>query len=274
MKYKVLLFFIFCLGNLVVHAQTEDVATAVKKINAIKKDAKYLYAESTTSDWEQAYENAKALLDSEIEAWVKEQSKGKKDSLVAEAKGYVARINNQVMEVKTRRGNLFRVFVYIQKNNIMTYTDDDDFLVTSLVDNVEQGKTETIAETKTETGAIAETKAVSGTESVVETIADDSSDLSEEEKAFLALRKPQEIEPFLKKYTCEYGKLATLPKLQYYYVVVFAKESIVAYLKLTSLAHVDANGKSIPMYNLGSKQMDELNDYRGKGWGAIWFIFK
>lgn len=264
MKYKVLLFLIFYIGNFVAHAQTEDVTTAVKKINAIKKDAKYLYAESTTSDWEQAYENAKALLDSEIEAWVKEQAKGKKDSLVAEAKGYVARINNQVMEVKTRRGNLFRVFVYIQKNNIMTYTDDDDFLVTSLVDSVEQGKTETIAESK----------AIVGTESVVETIADDSSDLSEEEKAFLALRKPQEIEPFLKKYTCEYGKLSTLPKLQYYHVIVFAKESIVAYLKLTSLAHVDADGKSIPMYNLGSKQMDDLNDYRGKGWGAIWFIFK
>lgn len=270
MKYKVLLFLFFCMGNLVTHAQTEDAATAVKKINAIKKDTKYLYAESTTSDWEQAYENAKALLDSEIEAWLKEQSKGKKDTLASEAKGYVARINNQVMEVKTRRGNLFRVFVYIQKSNVMTYTDDDDFLVTNL-----ESTAEPIKETVTEPAiGVAKEQAKETTEQVAESITDDSSELSEEEKAFLAIKRPQEIEPFLKKYACEYGKLSTLPKLQYYHVVVFAKDSIVAYLKLTSLAHVDANGKSIPMYNLGSKQMDELNDYRGKGWGAIWFIFK
>ena len=261
MKCKVLLLLVMSISCLMSYAQTEDVAAATKKINAIKKDSKYLYAESTTSNWEQAYENAKALLDTEIEGWVYEQSKKEQNKQTSVTKGYVARINNQVMEVKTRRGKLFRVFVYIQKSNILTYTENDDFLVTKM-DSVGEVSKKTVSSVSTVL------------ESMVEPVKQFSYALTEQDKTFLSLTQPQDIESFLKTHTDQYGKLSALPEQQDYYIIVFAKQSIVAHLKKTALEGVETSNNHFPVVNLNSLSVDNLNDYKEKGWGAIWFVMK
>ena len=54
----------------------EDVASALKQINAIKVDgAKSLSAHSTSAQWEDAFDNAKALLEIKIEEWAHEKAK-------------------------------------------------------------------------------------------------------------------------------------------------------------------------------------------------------
>ena len=75
MKRYSLLFCLVCLFAHLGFAQDKEVKEAMKQINSIKADSKYLYAESTTKDWDQAYEDAKSLLLVEIDNWVKSQGK-------------------------------------------------------------------------------------------------------------------------------------------------------------------------------------------------------
>ena len=66
-----------------------------QQINAIKMENDvYLFAESTTETWEAALDNAKCLLNIEIENYVK--SVGLKDSVV----GVIARACNKMMQLK------------------------------------------------------------------------------------------------------------------------------------------------------------------------------
>lgn len=250
----------------------------MKQINSIKADSKYLYAESTTKDWDQAYEDAKSLLLVEIDNWVKSQ--GKKNE---EIKGYVARIENNFMEVKTRRGNLFRVFVYIKKKNIMTYNEDVDVTVNSLNttqdESSQENKKSTTFESKTEpvddvyvVDSVNE-EANSETEISSDTLAEDTSTeasvtytLNSKETAFVALSESSGIQGFLKDYASNYAKLSTMSKQQDSYVMLFSKENVEKHFKF-----VATEGKVL---DLDTMQYDNLDEYKGLGYGGIWFIMK
>ena len=242
----------------------------MKQINSIKADSKYLYAESTTKDWDQAYEDAKSLLLVEIDNWVKSQ--GKKNE---EIKGYVARIENNFMEVKTRRGNLFRVFVYIKKKNIMTYNEDVDVTVNSL--NITQdesspeNKKSTTFESKTEPAddvyvvdSVNE-EANSEIEICPDTLAEDTTTeasvtytLNSKETAFVALSESSGIQGFLKDYASSYAKLSTMSKQQDCYVMLFSKENVEKHFKF-----VATEGKVL---DLDTMQYDNLDEYKGLGY--------
>ncbi len=89
--------------------RAQDVLSPGQQINEIKKHPDtYLFAESTTETWESALDNAKFLLCIEVENYVKEQ--GKQDSVL----GYIAKAKNQILELKSMRGERFRAFVYIR----------------------------------------------------------------------------------------------------------------------------------------------------------------
>lgn len=250
----------------------------MKQINSIKADSKYLYAESTTKDWDQAYEDAKSLLLVEIDNWVKSQ--GKKNE---EIKGYVARIENNFMEVKTRRGNLFRVFVYIKKKNIMTYNEDVDVTVNSLNitqdESSQENKKSTTFESKTEpvddvyvVDSVNE-EANSETEICPDTLAEDTTTeasvtytLNSKETAFVALSESSGIQGFLKDYASNYAKLSTMSKQQDCYVMLFSKEYVEKHFKF-----VATEGKVL---DLDTMQYDNLDEYKGLGYGGIWFVMK
>lgn len=250
----------------------------MKQINSIKADSKYLYAESTTKDWDQAYEDAKSLLLVEIDNWVKSQ--GKKNE---EIKGYVARIENNFMEVKTRRGNLFRVFVYIKKKNIMTYNEDVDVTVNSLNitqdESSQENKKSTTFESKTEPAddvyvvdSVNE-EANSEIEICPDTLAEDTTTeasvtytLNSKETAFVALSESSGIQEFLKDYASNYAKLSTMSKQQDCYVMLFSKENVEKHFKF-----VATEGKVL---DLDTMQYDNLDEYKGLGYGGIWFVMK
>lgn len=258
-------------------AQDKEVKEAIKQINSIKADSKYLYAESTTKDWDQAYEDAKALLLVEIDNWVKSQ--GKKNE---EIKGYVARIENNFMEVKTRRGNLFRVFVYIKKKNIMTYNEDVDVTVNSLSatsdESSKESKTTDSFESKTEpvddvyvstASEEANSEAPTNTDTIAEDVSSESSvayTLNSKETAFVSLSESSGIQGFLKEHASNYAKLSTMSKQQDCYVMLFSKENVDKHFKF-----IASEGKVL---DLDTMQYDNLDEYKGLGYGGIWFVMK
>ena len=104
-------------------AQTNDSAQAMQQINAIKKNTDYVYAEATSPTWENAYDNAKSLLAINMEEWIK-SCKG-----VEDVQGVIARAGNNILQVRSQRGKLFRAFLYVKKSDIIVFTDTKDVLV-------------------------------------------------------------------------------------------------------------------------------------------------
>lgn len=187
------------------------------------------------------------------------------------------------MEVKTRRGNLFRVFVYIKKKNIMTYNEDVDVTVNSL--NITQdesspeNKKSTTFESKTEPAddvyvvdSVNE-EANSEIEICPDTLAEDTTTeasvtytLNSKETAFVALSESSGIQGFLKDYASSYAKLSTMSKQQDCYVMLFSKENVEKHFKF-----VATEGKVL---DLDTMQYDNLDEYKGLGYGGIWFVMK
>ena len=68
---KTLIYLMLIIGWLSASAQTAtDVA---KDINKVKRDTMYIYAESTTKDLSEAYNNARAILEMKVGDWVRTQ---------------------------------------------------------------------------------------------------------------------------------------------------------------------------------------------------------
>ena len=101
-----------------------------QQINAIKMENDvYLFAESTTETWEAALDNAKCLLNIEIENYVK--SVGLKDSVV----GVIARACNKMMQLKAMRGSRYRAFVYVKKAELIPYLAGEEVMIVSVANN-------------------------------------------------------------------------------------------------------------------------------------------
>lgn len=102
-------------------AQDPNDAARVKEINKIKKSSDYLYAESTTKDLESAVDNALSLLEMTVEEWAKAEHK--------DINRFVVRANNDIETIRTRRGDFYRVFVYIKKKDVLPVKNDEVLLV-------------------------------------------------------------------------------------------------------------------------------------------------
>lgn len=85
------------------------------EINKIKKDRNYLTATgSSTISEEDALEKAREQIDASIAQWLSENAKG-------DISGYVAKSKESLTVIDTKRGNLFRSFVYVKKQEILPY---------------------------------------------------------------------------------------------------------------------------------------------------------
>ena len=85
-----------------------------KKINSIKKSDQYIYCEVTTDEQQKAIDLAEEGLDVEINRWVAQQKKFR------DSPQYVARNTNSYWErITLPRGNMYRVFVYVKKSDIL-----------------------------------------------------------------------------------------------------------------------------------------------------------
>ena len=85
-----------------------------KKINKIKRNTQYLYAEATMKDADEAYETAVELLNGYIDEYVQSKKKfNSSDNIIIKDMG------KNSDKIQMQRGELTRVFVYVKKSDII-----------------------------------------------------------------------------------------------------------------------------------------------------------
>lgn len=214
---------------------------ATQSINEIKSHPDiYLYAESTSQTWEEALDNAKYLLGVEIETWVKTL-----DSKPAD--GYIAEAQNNILSLKSMRGDRFRAFVYVRKSDIMPIANASQLVVVPISEKHKTTITEVSSTQKTNVPEYQPT---------------------EFEEEMMSIADARNIEPFIKRFKTEgkiasYGNYSTFPQNANCYIFVHSLElNIVAYLR--------KEGKSIT--NVKTGKPDQLSNY--EGCGVLWFHMK
>lgn len=85
-----------------------------KKINSIKKDSQYLYAEATAPTEDEAHDIAEEILYDEINEWAATKKKLQNSANLA--------VNNKQSlwtTISLPRGNMYRSFIYVKKSDIL-----------------------------------------------------------------------------------------------------------------------------------------------------------
>ena len=245
-------------------AISQDLSTqeTIKNINKIKMDSKYLYAESTNKEWEEAYENSKALLGVMISEWAMKNADKEVDLYVAQSKEHI-------LSIKTRRGDLYRSFVYVKKSDIIPISDERELMVVKMDKNTDHAD---LSITQANELDDVEKKDITNeTTAIVEPeILEDQDDpiavaLAIEEK-MKKIRSFYEIENFVNRLKKDnrlksFGKYKTMPDNENCYLLVYNPQGkIPAVLK--------RNGKNY--FNLNTHQADNISNY--EGCGAIWIL--
>ena len=247
--------------------------TPQQQINAIKMDMDtYLFAESTTESWESALENAKFLLNIEIENFIK--SLGLKDSVV----GFVARASNKMMQLQSMRGSRYRAFIYVKKSEIVPYLAGEEVMnvptdahsqITPF-DPVKAAAEKAAAEKAAAEQAAAEQAAaeqarLDSIKAAEEAARLEAAKLTDMERDILAVTAGADIGAFVKELSNNnaiqaYGTFKDMPENTDCLLFVYNRDKeIVAYLRKTGNTY----------FNLQTKQTDSITNY--KGCGAIWF---
>ena len=92
-----------------VQAQNKTQIDSLDKINTIKRDTSFIYAESTMKDAIEAQSGAKAILELKLQDWLRNKvPEGEALMLVSNSK-------EQWFSLLTRRGEYNRIFVYVAK---------------------------------------------------------------------------------------------------------------------------------------------------------------
>ena len=245
--------------------------TPQQQINAIKMDMDtYLFAESTTESWESALENAKFLLNIEIENFIK--SLGLKDSVV----GFVARASNKMMQLQSMRGSRYRAFIYVKKSEIVPYLAGEEVMYASTdshskitpfdpVKAAEEAAEKAAAEKAAAEKAAAEQARLDSIKAAEEAARLEAAKLTDMERDMLAVTAGADIGAFVKELSNNnaiqaYGKFKDMPENTDCLLFVYNRDKeIVAYLRKTGNTY----------FNLQTKQTDSITNY--KGCGAIWF---
>ena len=242
--------------------------TPQQQINAIKMDMDtYLFAESTTESWESALENAKFLLNIEIENFIK--SLGLKDSVV----GFVARASNKMMQLQSMRGSRYRAFIYVKKSEIVPYLAGEEVMnvptdahsqITHF-DPVKAAAEKAAAEKAAAEKAAAEQARLDSIKAAEEAARLEAAKLTDMERDMLAVTAGADIGAFVMGLSNNnaiqaYGKFRDMPENVDCLLFVYNRDKeIVAYLRKTGNTY----------FNLQTKQTDSITNY--KGCGAIWF---
>ncbi len=243
--------------------RAQDTPSVVQQINAIKKNPDtYLFAESTTETWESAVENAKFLLDMEMENYIK--SLNLQDSIA----GYIAKAYNQVLQLKSMRGERYRAFLYIKKSELVSYHPNEQVLVypksgesfvASFDPTAQNGADRESATSEsvqiTKQAPLTQSKEGNLHTSVV---------LTELEKQMLSVNTGDDIGAFIRQHKKDgtiigYGRYRDMPDGCKCCLFVYNTDrQIIAYLRKNGNQYI----------NLKTKQTDTISNY--KGCGAIW----
>ena len=232
--------------------------TPQQQINAIKMDMDtYLFAESTTESWESALENAKFLLNIEIENFIK--SLGLKDSVV----GFVARASNKMMQLQSMRGSRYRAFIYVKKSEIVPFLAGEE--VMNVPTDAHSQITPFDPVKAAAEQAAAEQARLDSIKAAEEAARLEAAKLTDMERDMLAVTAGADIGAFVKELSNNnaiqaYGTFKDMPENTDCLLFVYNRDKeIVAYLRKTGNTY----------FNLQTKQTDSITNY--KGCGAIWF---
>lgn len=259
------------------------------EINKIKRSRNYLTVTGTSMfSAEEASENARMLIDVEIEQWLQENAEG-------DIAGYVAKSKENLAVIETKRGSLFRAFIYVKKKDILPYYEDETVMaelpnpiVTDtpiIVDTmkVEEITTppveENIVEVKSEEELVSTVEYLPPIEKPVEEVivvslesASGGVSNMEEEKSMLKTYSVSSISKYLGKLKqadklAEYGKEVAWPSNGVVYFFFADYNNVVrGYIKMT-------DGTA---FNLANGEEVELADYLTKYETGtyIWFTLK
>ena len=224
----------------------QSLSDIAKNINQVKRDTMYIYAEATMKDLSEAFNGARALLEMKVGDWVRNQYPNEGiDVCIVKAKDHL-------IQLETRRGELYRAFVYVKKNDIMPVSDKKEVAIFEVGSGGQSFSNEAVTIISENTPVFDEV--------VVE--------LTSDEKEMKKVNNFYEIEPFIKSLKNkgrlkEYGKYATMPLNQDCHLFVYDKQgNILAFLR---------QANSI-QYNLNTLKEDDVKNY--KNCGAIWFQIK
>lgn len=223
-----------------------DTATvsAINEINRIKMNPQdYIFAEATRKDWTEAYEIARAMLQQNLTDWLME-TQG------ADIKGCVARSDEKFIEIKAKRGELYRAFVYLKKTDILPFEEPHKIIGTTIPEK--EVKHNVVLKQSSES----EQKSVSKASPTL---------LTPIEREMIKIVKSSDIRSFIKDYEekakiLSYGKYSNRPSSGLYYMFIYDKDGKVP-------ACLKVNGQKV--LNLEGQTIDSLDNY--KGCGGIWF---
>lgn len=219
-----------------------------KNINKVKRDTMYIYAESTTKDLSEAYNNARALLEMQVGDWVRKQNPTEGVEVC------IVKAKEHLMQLDTRRGELYRAFVYVKKSDIMPVIDKSEVTVLQVAPNTHSELPDP------QTAIIIEETPVVESAPALE--------LTTEEKQMKHIRSFYDVEPYIKGLKSKgklkkYGKYATMPANEDCHLFVYDKQGGISAL-IRKCGYIQ--------YNLNTLKEDNVKNY--KDCGAIWFQLK
>lgn len=239
MKYIRLFYAAFVCFYSGIYVSAQNAEDAAREINEIKLSDDYLYAELTMADEQEALEGARSILEMEVKDWLSAQGKEE------EANTHIMQAKQHFSTINTMRRTYHRVFIYVQKEDIISLKMDDNTMVIHTDEPVSE-------------------PAVVLSESDVEATV-----YTPEEEQLVQIRLFSEVEPHIKKLQNSgkleaYGKYKDMPTSAACILLVYDKNGdIVATLRRT------AEGEFL---NLKTTREDDIKNY--KGCGAIWLQLK
>lgn len=128
MKYLIRFIMLFVSFAWVIPTFSQEDKNA--EINKIKRNRDYLTVTGTsTVSAEEASENAKMLIDVEIEQWIQENAE------CLDIAGYIKTIKKNLTIIETKNGSLFRAFIYVKKKDILPFYEHET-VIAELPDSI------------------------------------------------------------------------------------------------------------------------------------------
>ena len=259
------------------------------EINKIKRSRDYLTVTGTSMfSAEEASENARILIDVEIEQWLQENAEG-------DIAGYVAKSKENLAVIETKHGSLFRAFIYVKKKDILPYYENETVMAELpnpivadtpiVVDTVKAEEITTppveknIVEVKSEEKLVSTVDYLPPVEKTVEKVivaplesASGGISNTEEEKSILKVYSVSSVSKYLGKLKqadklAEYGKEIAWPDNGVVYFFFADYNNVVrGYLKVSDGTVINlANGNQVEIADYLTKY--ETGTY-------IWFTLK
>lgn len=254
------------IGGLIASAQ--NINQAMLEIKNIKSQPDvYIYAEATSQTMEEALDNAKYMLGLNIETWVKQNDAN-------DVTGCIAKAQNHIFKIQSMRGDRYRVFVYVKKDDLMAYTSKDQLVVVPM-NNIDTPHVNLVSIQDNEQLSSSfmdeehhDFPDANISKQDTTTLENDVQKSSESAiiKDMFSVEETSQIQGFIKQYEAlnliqQFGRYKNLPQDHNCYLFVYSKDyRIVAYLYKRDNEYI----------NLQTHSIDNILNYRGCG--AIWFV--